>query len=96
MANKYGFSSINQQLNVNNTPDSSLKNQIELLSQNVISARVTDIILDSSYPNFFELGGWNTVGTIFFEPVGGAPLNSNFINTAFPLLPYLKNYPLVN
>ena len=33
-----GFSSINQQLNVNNTPDSSLKNQIELLSQNVISS----------------------------------------------------------
>jgi len=96
MANKYGFSSINQQLNVNNTPDSSLKNQIELLSQNVISARVTDIILDSSYPNFFELGGWNTVGTIFFEPVGGAPLNSNSNNKALPLLPYLKNYPLVN
>ena len=96
MANKYGFSSINQQLNVSSLPDSNLKNQVELLSQNVISARVTDIILDSKYPNFFELGGWNAVGTIFFESVGGAPLNSNYNNIALPLLPYLKNYPLVN
>jgi len=53
MANKYGFSSINQQLNVNTTPDTTLKNQVDLLSQNIISARVTDIILDSNYPNFF-------------------------------------------
>ncbi len=96
MANKYGFSSINQQLNVSNSPDSNLKNQVEILSQNIISARVTDIILDNKYPNFFELGGWNAVGTIFFESVGGAPLNSNSNNIALPLLPYLKNYPLVN
>ncbi len=96
MANKYGFSSVNQQLNVSTTPDSNLKNQIDLISQNVISGRVTDIILDSNYPNFFELGGWNTVGTIFFESVGGASLDSSSNNTALPLLPYLKNYPLVN
>ena len=96
MANKYGFASINQQLNVSSTPDSDLKNQVELLTQNIISARVTDIILDSNYPNFFELGGWNAVGTIFFESVGGANLNSNSNNIALPLLPYLKNYPLVN
>jgi len=96
MANKYGFSSINQQLNVSSTPDSTLKNQVDTLSQSIISARVTDIILDSNYPNFFELGGWNAVGTIFFESVGGASLNSNNNNIALPLLPYLKNYPLVN
>lgn len=96
MANKYGFSSINQQLNVSSTPDSVLKNQVDILSQNIISARVTDIILDNTYPNFFELGGWNAVGTIFFESVGGADLDSNYNNIALPLLPYLKNYPLVN
>ena len=96
MANKYGFSSVNQQLNVSTTPDSNLKNQIDLISQNIISGRVTDIILDSNYPNFFDLGGWNSVGTIFFESVGGANLNSNSNNIALPLLPYLKNYPLVN
>ena len=96
MANKYGFSSVNQQLNVSNTSDSNLKNQIDLISQNIISGRVTDIILDSNYPNFFDLGGWNAVGTIFFESVGGANLNSNSNNIALPLLPYLKNYPLVN
>ena len=96
MANKYGFASINQQLNVSSTPDSNLKNQIEILTQSIISARVTDIILDSNYPNFFELGGWNAVGTIYFEPVGGANLDSSTNNIALPLLPYLKNYPLVN
>ena len=96
MANKYGFSSVNQQLNVSTTPDSNLKNQIDLISQNVISGRVTDIILDSNYPGFFDLGGWNAVGTIFFESVGGASLDSSSNNTALPLLPYLKNYPLVN
>ena len=96
MANKYGFASVNQQLNISSTPDSDLKNQVELLTQNIISARVTDIILDSNYPNFFELGGWNAIGTIFFESVGGANLNSNSNNIALPLLPYLKNYPLVN
>lgn len=96
MANKYGFSSVNQQLNISSTPDSDLKNQVEILAQNVISARVTDIILDSNYPNFFELGGWNSVGTIYFEPVGGANLDSSTNNIALPLLPYLKNYPLVN
>ena len=96
MANKYGFSSINQQLNISSTPDSNLKNQVEILAQNVISARVTDIILDDNYPNFFELGGWNSVGTIYFEPVGGANLDSSTNNIALPLLPYLKNYPLVN
>ena len=96
MANKYGFSSVNQQLNISSTPDSDLKNQVEILTQNVISARVTDIILDSNYPNFFELGGWNSVGTIYFEPVGGANLDSSTNNIALPLLPYLKNYPLVN
>ena len=37
MANKYGFASINQQLNVSSTPDSDLKNQVELLTQNIIS-----------------------------------------------------------
>ena len=96
MANKYGFSSVNQQLNISSTPDSDLKNQVEILAQNVISARVTDIILDSNYPNFFELGGWNSVGTIYFEPVGGANLDSSTNNIALPLLPYLKTYPLVN
>ena len=96
MANKYGFASVNQQLNVSSIPDSDLKNQIELLTQNVISARVTDIILDSNYPNFFELGGYSAVGTIFFEPIGGANLDSSTNNSALPLLPYLKNYPLVN
>ena len=96
MANKYGFSSVNQQLNISSSPDSDLKNQVEILTQNVISARVTDIILDSNYPNFFELGGWNSVGTIYFEPVGGANLDSSTNNIALPLLPYLKNYPLVN
>jgi len=37
------------------------------------------------------------VGTIFFEAVEGSPsLSSDIPSVATPLIPYLKNYPLVN
>jgi hypothetical protein len=96
MSNKYGFASVNQQLNVKSSPDSNLKQQVDFLSQNTISARVTDIILDDKHPLFESNGGWVGVGTIFFEPVNGANLQSKNNSTAVALLPFLKNYPLVN
>jgi hypothetical protein len=96
MSNKYGFASVNQQLNVSTTPDSQLKQQLDFLSQSVISARVTDIILDDKHPAFESNGGWLGAGTIFFEPVEGANLQSKNNNIAVPLLSFAKNYPLVN
>ena len=96
MANKYGFASVNKQLNVSSKPNSNFQKQLDLLSQNVISARVTDIILNENHPSFEALGGWTSIGTVFFEKVEGGNLNQPLVQTATPLLPYLKNYPLVN
>ncbi|MCP4762275.1 MAG: hypothetical protein GY870_10880, partial [archaeon] len=71
MANKYGFASVNKQLNVSSKPNPNFQKQLDLLSQNVISARVTDIILNENHPSFEALGGWTSIGTVFFEKVEG-------------------------
>ncbi len=95
MANKFGFASINQQLSSDNSSSKIALNQIEELKQNIIYARVVDIILDDQHPDFKNNGGWARVGTIFFDTVElGSNVKSNL--KASPLLPYLKNYPLVN
>jgi len=95
MANKFGFASINQQIQTNSQSQKNFSDQIEELKQNVIYARVLDIILDDQHPEFDNNGGWSGVGTIFFNNI---ELSSNVKSnlTASPLLPYLKNYPLVN
>lgn len=60
------------------------------------SYRVKDIILDNTHPKFKQYGEWNGIGTIEFEEItvnsGGDIKNP----IATPLIPYLKNYPLVN
>jgi len=95
MANKYGFSSVNKQLGVKSTTSSPNTNSTAI-APTVISARVTDIILDNQHPQFETLGGFSCIGTIFYEMVEGASLSFTGGNTALPLLPYMKNYPLVN
>jgi len=55
--------------------------------------RVTDIILNSKYPEIEKYGGLNGIGTIFFE------LNnrvSDGSGTAKPFFPQVSAYPLVN
>ena len=97
MAHKYGFASVNSQLNSGRDNQTETQKQIDTLASNVISVRVTDIILDDQHPSFDQLGSWSSVGTIFFEKVEGATDATPEENvTAKPLLPYLKNYPLVN
>ena len=92
---KFGFSSLNNNLNSTDTT-SNLGNQINELFSKTIAVRVKDIILDDTYPNFEELGGWNSIGTIFFEVVDIQNGNPPEKPIAKPLIPYLKNYPLVN
>ncbi len=97
MAHKYGFASVNSQLNSGRDNQSVVQQQIDALASNMISARVTDIILDDQHPEFENNGQWGGVGTIFFEAVEGSPsLSSDIPSVATPLIPYLKNYPLVN
>lgn len=97
MAHKYGFASVNSQLNIGRDNQSTTQQQLNTLASNMISARVTDIILDDQHPKFGIYGEWSSVGTIFFEAVEGSPsISSKIAKIASPLIPYLKNYPLVN
>lgn len=99
MANKYGFASVNNQLNKQSSSKSDtnkIQEQLDSLKQVTLSARVTDIILSPDHPRFNEFGGWTSIGTIFFEPVENATLNINSFTTALPLLGNLKCFPLVN
>ena len=95
MATNFGFSGLNINLNSANT-SANLGNQINELFSKTVSARVKDIILDDTHPQFQEYGEWNGVGTIFFEIVDLQTGNPPEKPTALPLISYLKNYPLVN
>lgn len=91
MANKVGFAALNTNLNSSNFVNSLPKEDL------IFSARVTDIVLDDSHPDFQNYGSWNGVGTIIFEDINNAN-NPNIENTtiATPLLPQIKHYPLKN
>jgi len=65
------------------------------LEENITSVRVTDIILDDSHDLFEEYGGWNSVGTIFFDTID-VPGADSTINVAKSLYPNHKFYPLIN
>jgi hypothetical protein len=79
---------------------SSALSAINDLSNLVISARVTGVVLNSNSEYFSTVGGWSGIGTIKFQLTEAAPSPQTKNNTkgsfAKPLLPFLKNYPLVN
>jgi len=91
----FGFAGIAQPY----SSDSSIKdliNKIEKLEGKLIPARVIDIILDETYPDFEALGGWNIIGTIKYENIL-SPENPSFVNNfAKPLLSNNKQFPLKN
>jgi hypothetical protein len=59
--------------------------------------RVVDIVLNDSHPRFEEVGGWNGLGTIFFQstqaPVFGEQTSDE---KAKPALSNSKQLPLIN
>jgi hypothetical protein len=93
----FGFSGVNRGADIKN--NYAINTALEL-SNLVVSARVLSIVLDESHPRFKELGEWNGLGVIEYEPISTPfqrPLNDGFkFPTASPLTPNLKNYPLVN
>ena len=95
--NKSGFGGLNQNFNGDNGNE-DIFGQLETLKSKFISARVTDIIISNTHPLFDENGGWSSIGTIFFESIDNLGNSSNTTTNAIasPLLPYIKNYPLVN
>ena len=70
---------------------------IEGLKDNLIVARVIDISLNTN-SQLFKQGGWGAIGTIKYEILDqpAAVIGENKSNTAKPLYPQFKNFPLVN
>lgn len=87
-----GISALGKSSNISN--NSSLES-IEYLKDQMLPARVVDIILDESHPDFSELGGWVSIGSIRFENVNSSGDTQN-LSIAKPLFPQLHNPPLVN
>lgn len=83
----YGISALTQNY--------SKPTEIANVDKEIVPVRVLDIILDDTHPDFEKYGGWNGVGTIFYDTVG-IPTGLNNINTAYPLFPNQKAYPLIN
>ena len=83
----YGISALTQNY--------SKPTEVAQVDKEIVSVRVLDIILDESHPDFEKYGGWNGVGTIFYDTVG-IPTGLDNINTAYPLFPNHKAYPLIN
>lgn len=83
---------------VSNTGGGNGGNQVNTsaianISNNFITARVTDIVLNEKHPRYKEVGEWNGIGTIFFQYFDGSINQRSF---AYPFLPQIKTYPLVN
>jgi hypothetical protein len=96
IGSKFGFSGQNQPY----SQDSSINvanRKIDDLASKLVSARVIDVILDETYPNFEILGGWNSIGAIRYELISSPEENRNVnVNIARPLLPNIKTFPLKN
>ncbi len=77
------------------TQNYSKPTEVAQVDKEIVSVRVLDIILDNTHPEFEQYGGWNGVGTIFYDTIG-IPTGIDNINTAYPLFPNQKSYPLIN
>ena len=91
---KFGFSDLNSNLNPQDF-SSGASSALNDLASKIVAARVKDIILDNQHPKFAKYGGWAGLGTIEYEIVGDQTGVTDKSPYALPLLPYLKNYPLV-
>lgn len=65
----------------------------EFLDEKIKVGRVTDIILNTNYPNIQNLGGDSAIGTILFKPQN---FNTPGVTFAKPFFPNISSYPLIN
>lgn len=92
---KSGIAFLNQAFNPGNDY-SNLNSSIDALDLKVIPAKVTDIILDNTHPNFSKNGGWNGIGMINFEKINTPDGRNQKKPLARPFFPQFKSYPLIN
>ena len=81
----------------NPQPSSGGQNNLQSLiaqtNTSFLRVRVLDIVLNNNHPRFPDVGEWNGMGTIYFEPLDGRSINVNY---AYPIFPQIKMYPLIN
>lgn len=91
MADKYGFSGFNSEIN------KDLISRVGINSSSsggqIIPARVKSIVLDPNHPLWDEVGQYNGIGTIEYESVLSP---SEDLNLAKPFFTNNKKYPLIN
>ena len=75
------------------SPTNIPKKGESISSTSLVSARVTDIILDENHPLFNEFGGWSSIGIIIYEVEN---LTAGGQTSAKPLFPQQNTFPLVN
>jgi hypothetical protein len=95
IGSKFGFAGQNQPY----SPDSSLaiiNRRIEDLANKLIPARVIDVILDETHPDFINLGEWNSIGIIKYELINSLEGEQIINKIAKPLLANIKTFPLKN
>jgi len=92
---QYGFAGLNKNFN-SNIGNDNLAKRIDQLESKLIPARVIDIILDETHPDFVNQGEWNSIGFIIYELIN-SPENPDVVrNIAKPLLSNTKHFPLKN
>ena len=69
------------------------KNLITQANTYFLRVRVLDVVLNNNHPKFSEVGEWNGIGCLYFEPLDGNTVTSTY---AYPIFPQIKMYPLVN
>lgn len=92
MINKSGLSGMVKNLGSPSSTNIPKKGE-SISSTSLVSARVTDIILDENHPLFNEFGGWSSIGTIIYEVEN---LTAGGQTSAKPLFPQQNSFPLVN
>ena len=65
----------------------------------LVSVRVVDIILDASHPDWERMGGWDSLGTVFYVEAKEKGSYNNgegprHLPSARPLFQHQKFYPL--
>ena len=93
---QYGFSGLNQSLNTSGLDTTALFQLIQTLDLKLTPARVVDVVMDETHPEFKNLGEWNGLGSIKYELIDSPESKSTPKSVARPLTSNQKTIPLKN